>query len=107
MLVARHWHGRAAFAMTMLAVAYSAGLLVWAIEAPLSAPRVAPALLVSLVMWALLHRRCTQGGRAVAWAAAGLAVVFLAYSVLGAVSIAAGAFPAAIALSIAPALTPG
>ncbi len=98
--------GRTAFALTLLAVVYSSVLIAWAVESPVSAPLVSQALVVSLLMWGLLHHRCTAGGRAVTYATFGLATVFFVYSLLGMLSIAAGALPAALALLIAAALTP-
>jgi hypothetical protein len=103
----------------MAAVVYSIGLLAWVAAVPIvdgqtlleyggpgSLAITAQPLLFSLVMWALLRRRCTTGSRlatATAWA---LGTLFLAWSVLGALSLAAGAFPAAVILLLAVGLTP-
>jgi hypothetical protein len=103
----------------MLAVAYSVGLLVWVIAVPsvqgetllqyggpLSVAITAQPLLFSLIMWALLRRRCTTGSllaTATAWA---LGSLYLVWSVLGALTLAAGALPAAMILIFAVALTP-
>lgn len=64
-------------------------------------------LVVSLVLWALLRRRCTRGSRPAPRAVWAIAGAYLAWSVLGALSLAAGAFPAALLLLIAVTLTPG
>ena len=76
--------GRAPFGLTMLAVVYGLGLLAWVIAVPAfdgetlleyggpaSLAITAQPLLFSLLMWALLRRRCTTGSRvatAAAWA---------------------------------------
>ena len=111
--------GRVPFGLTLLAVAYSVVLLVWVIAipsidgetllqygGPLSVAIAAQPLVFSLLMWALLRRRCTTGSRmatATAWA---LGTLYLVWSVLGALTIAAGAFPAAVLLLFAVGLTP-
>jgi hypothetical protein len=112
--------GRAPFGVTVAAVAYSVALLVWvaAVPAfdgetlleyggPVSLAITAQPLLFSLLIWALLRRRCTTGSRVAITAAWTLGALFLAWSVLGALSLAAGAFPAAALLLVAVALTPG
>ncbi len=111
--------GRAPFGLTVAAVAYSVGLLVWVATAPAidgetlleyggpgSLAITAQPLLFSLLMWALLRRRCTTGSRAATSTAWILGTLFLAWSVVGALSLAAGAFPAAVLLLVAAALTP-
>jgi len=111
--------GRVPFGLTMAAVAYGVGLLVWVAAVPAfdgetlleyggpwSLAITAQPLLFSLLMWALLRRRCTTGSRVATTAARALGGLFLAWSVLGALSLAAGAFPAALLLLIAVALTP-
>jgi hypothetical protein len=113
------WRGRAAFGLTVAAFAYSVGLLVWVTAAPAingetlleyggpaSLAITAQPLLLSFTIWALLRRRCTTGSRGATAAAWELAALFLAWSVLGALSLAAGAFPAAVLLLVAVALTP-
>jgi hypothetical protein len=111
--------GRVPFGLTILAVAYSVGLLVWVIAipsidgetllqygGPLSVAITAQPLLFSLIMWALLRRRCTTGSflaTATAWV---LGSLYLVWSVLGALTLAAGAFPAAVILMFAVGLTP-
>jgi len=111
--------GRAPFALTLAAVAYGVGLLVWVAAVPAvdgetlleyggpgSLAITAQPLLFSVVIWALLRRRCTTGSRAAAVAAWMLGTLFLVWSVIGALSLAAGAFPAAVLLLVAAALTP-
>jgi hypothetical protein len=111
--------GRAAFGLTLLAVTYSVGLLAWVIAVPAvdgetllgygglgSLAITAQPLLFSLVMWGLLHLGCTIGSRTATHAAQALGGLYLAWSVLGALSLAAGAFPAAVLLLLAVALTP-
>ena len=99
---------------------YGVGLLVWVVAipsidgetlleygSPWSVAITAQPLLFALLMWPLLRRRCSSGGTlagATAWA---LASLFLVWSVIGALSLAAGAFPAAVMLLVAVALTPG
>jgi hypothetical protein len=111
--------GRAPFGLTLLAVAYSVGLLIWVVAVPGfdgetlleyggpgSIAITAQPLLFSLLMWALLRRRCTTGSRlatATAWA---LGSLYLVWSVLAGFTLAAGAFPAAAILFIAVGLTP-
>jgi hypothetical protein len=103
----------------MGAAAYGVVLLIWvaavpAVEGetlleyggPWSLIITAQALVFSLFMWAVLRRRCTTGSRTatvIAWVAG---VVFLAWSVAGALSLAAGSFPASALLIAAVALTP-
>ena len=111
--------GRAPFGLTLLAVVYSLGLIAWVIALPAvdgetllehgglaSLAITAQPLLFSVVMWALLRRRCTTGSRMATVAAWALGTLYLAWSVLGALSLAAGAFPAAVLLLLAVALTP-
>lgn len=111
--------GRASFGLTLLAAAYGVGLLAWVAAVPTvdgetllqyggpgSLAITAQPLLFSLVMWALLRRRCTTGSRVAATTAWALGSLFLAWSVLGALTLAAGAFPAAVLLLLAVALTP-
>ena len=111
--------GRAPFGLTMAAVAYGVALLVWVAAVPSvdgetlleyggpgSLAITAQPLLFSLLMWALLRRKCTTGSRVATAAAWPLGTLFLAWSVLGALSLAAGAFPAAILLLLAVGLTP-
>jgi hypothetical protein len=111
--------GRAPFGLTVVAVAYGVALLVWVAAVPSidgetlleyggpwSLAITAQPLVFSLLMWGLLRRRCTTGSRAATAAAWTLGALFLAWSVLGALSLAAGAFPAAALLLVAVALTP-
>jgi len=103
----------------MAAAAYGLGLLVWVAAVPSvghqtlleyggpgSLVITSQALLLSLVMWALLRRRCTSGSETATTTAWAIGVAFLAWSSLGSLSFAAGAFPAAVLLLIATALTP-
>jgi hypothetical protein len=111
--------GQASFGFTAAAVIYSVALLFWVVAVPavdgqtlleyggpLSLAITAQPLLVSLIMWALLRRRCTTGDRVATNAARAIAGTYLAWSVLGALSLAAGAFPAAVLLLVAATLTP-
>jgi hypothetical protein len=111
--------GQASFGFTAAAVLYSLALLFWvaaipSIEGqtlleyggPASLAITAQPLLISLGMWALLRRRCTTGSRLASTAAWVIGAMYLAWSVLGALSLAAGAFPAALLLLIAVTLTP-
>ncbi|MEA2218421.1 MAG: hypothetical protein QOJ35_1047 [Solirubrobacteraceae bacterium] len=113
------WRGRVAVGLCGLAVVYSAGLLlVIAVIPPIddqtllqyggswSLAIFAEPLLVSALLWRLLRRRCHTGSdrsTMVAWL---LATVYLVYSVLGGLSTAAGAFPSALLIFLAVALTP-
>jgi hypothetical protein len=110
--------GRAPFGLTVAALAYSVGLLVWVVAlpavdgetllengGPASLAITAQPLLFSLLIWAPLRRRCTTGSRVATATAWTLGTLFLAWSVLGALSLAAGAFPAAVLLLVAVALT--
>jgi hypothetical protein len=111
--------GRVSFGLTAAAVLYSLALLVWVAAIPsidgetlleyggaTSLAITAQPLLVSLVMWALLRRRCTTGSRLASAAALAIAGIYLGWSVLAALSLAAGAFPAAVLLLIAALSTP-
>ena len=113
------WRGRVAFVLTLLAIGYSVGLIAWVVANPAfngqtlleygglgSLVITMQPLLFALVMWAILHRRCTVGSEAATVAAWTLGLLFLAYSVVGALTIAAGAFPAAALLLVAVMITP-
>jgi hypothetical protein len=113
------WRGREALLLTVVASLYGVALLVWVAAIPSvdgetllqyggpgSLAITAQPLLFSLLMWALLHTRCTTGSRAATTAAWLLAPLYLGWSVLGALTLAAGAFPAAVLLLAALALTP-
>jgi hypothetical protein len=113
------WRGRAAFGLTLLALTYSVGLLAWVVSVPAfdgetlleyggpgSLAITAQPLVFSVLMWALLRRRCTSGSRVAIATAQVLGTLFLVWSVLGALTLAAGAFPAAVALVFAVLLTP-
>jgi hypothetical protein len=112
--------GRLAFGLTLVAAIYGAALVLWVVAVPsidgqtlleyggpLSLVILAQPLLVSGLFWMLLRRRCTTGSRSAIVAAWPLASLYLVYSVLGALSIAAAGLPAALALLFATALTPG
>jgi lysylphosphatidylglycerol synthetase-like protein (DUF2156 family) len=116
---AAFWRGRASFGFTVAAVLYSLALLAWVVLVPStegetlleygglwSLAITAQPLLVSLIMWRLLRNRCTTGSRAAATAAWTIGGMYLGWSVIGALSLAAGAFPAALLLLIAVTLTP-
>jgi hypothetical protein len=111
--------GRASFGFTFAAVLYSVALVVWVLAVPgsdgetllehggpWSVAITAQPLLVSVVVWVLLRRRCTTGSRIASNAAWTIGAVYVVWSVLGALSLAAGAFPAAVLLLVAVALTP-
>jgi hypothetical protein len=111
--------GRASFGLTVAAVVYSLALVFWVVAipsiegqtlleygGPASLAITAQPLLISLGMWALLRRRCTTGSRLASTAAWAIGAMYLTWSVLGALSLAAGAFPAAVLLLIAATLTP-
>jgi hypothetical protein len=102
--------GRAAFGLTVVALLYSVGLMAWVVTQPWAAPMtlaiVAQPLLVTLLVWHLLHARCSTGSRVATTAAWLVVSLFLTWSVLGALTLAAGAFPAAFLLLLAAATTP-
>lgn len=111
--------GRASFGLTLAAVVYSIALLVWVAAVPgvdgetlleyggaWSLAITAQPLLISLVMWALLRRRCITGSRAASTAAWAIGGLYLPWSIAAGFSLAAGAFPAALLLLIAVSLTP-
>jgi hypothetical protein len=111
--------GRTAAGVCVLAVLYSAGLLLCIAVLPTiddqtllryggpwSLAIFAQPLVMSGVMWHLLGRRCQTGGARATTVAWTLASVYLVYSVIGGFTIAAGALPAAVLLFVAVALTP-
>jgi hypothetical protein len=111
--------GRAPFGLTVAALTYSIALLLWVVAVPAvdgetlleyggsaSLAITAQPLLFSLLLWGLLRRRCTTGSRVATVTAWTVGTLFLAWSMLGALSLAAGAFPAAVLLLVAVALTP-
>jgi hypothetical protein len=111
--------GQASFGFTLAAVLYSIALLVWVAAVPSTegqtllqyggpgslAVTVQP-LLVSLVMWALLRRRCSTGSRVASTAGWMIGGMYLVWSALAGFSPAAGALPAALLLLIGVTLTP-
>ena len=111
--------GRAPFGLTLLAVAYSLGLIFWVIAipsidgqtllqygGPWSLAITAQPLLFSLLMWVLMRRRCTTGSRSATATAWTLGTLYVGWSVIAGFTLAAGAFPAAVILLVAVALTP-
>ncbi|HEV3000658.1 MAG TPA: hypothetical protein VGW75_07955 [Solirubrobacteraceae bacterium] len=101
--------GRAAFTLTVCAGAYGLGLCAWAGTAfggGVAYALYAQPVVVSALVFVLLRAHCTTGDRLSAYAAATIAVLYLLWSVLGALSLAAGSFPAALLLVVAVALTP-
>jgi hypothetical protein len=108
---------RASFGLTLLAVAYSIGLLIWVAAVPAfdgetlldyggpgSLAITVQPLLFSLLMWGLLRRR-TSGSRVASATAGVLGTLYLIWSVLAVLTLAAGAFPAAVILLFAVWLT--
>jgi hypothetical protein len=111
--------GAVSFGLTALAAIYGLGLLVCVAAVPSidgqtlleyggpwSLVITSQALVFSLVMWALLRRRCTTGSAVASASAWLIGLLFLGWSVIGALSLAGGAFPAAALLLVAVALTP-
>jgi|SRR5215216_1973668 len=111
--------GQASFGFSVAAVAYSVALLVWVAAVPSidgetlfeyggpwSLAITVQPLLVSLLMWGLLRHRCTTGSQAASTAAWTVGGMYLGWSVIGALSLAGGAFPAAVLLLIAAVLSP-
>ena len=111
--------GRIAAALCALALAYSVALLLGTVAIPAiedqtlleyggpwSLAIFAQPLLVSGLMWHLLRRRCHTGDQRAARIAWTVATTYLAYSVIGGFSIAAGALPAALLIVAAVGLTP-
>ena len=101
--------GRAAFTFTASAAVYGLVLLVvagTAVGGGAAYVLYAQPLVVSALLFVLLRRHCTTGSRAAAYAAATISILFLVWSVVGALSLAAGSFPAAVLLVLAVALTP-
>jgi hypothetical protein len=100
--------GRVAAGLTALALAWSVALLGFAATAlpPLGIAFAAQPLLISALMWALLRRRCTTGSSGATAASRLIAFLYLPWSIVGAVTVAIGAFPAALLLAGAAAITP-
>ena len=69
-------------------------------------PLYAQSTVVAAMLFVLLRGYCISGLRSLKALAATFAVLFLVWSVLGALSLAAGAFPAACLLVAAVVLTP-
>jgi hypothetical protein len=92
---------RFAFFLTLLAVIYSLGLLL-----DLGFGPGLVSLVISLIVWIALYRRCSSGTHLATFVSSTLAGLFLAYSVVGLFSIAPFYFPAAAALLAAVLLTP-
>jgi hypothetical protein len=111
--VFERFRGRLAFVLTLLAALYSLALVVWfvAVWAPpgdtlLGLAIFVQPLIVSLLMWALLRRRCTTGGSGVSSVAFVLAPLYLVWSVVAGFTLSAGALPAALLLAGAAAAAP-
>ena len=101
--------GRAAFALTLAAGLYGVVLCAWAGTAfggGCAYAIYAQPIVVSALLFVLLREHCTTGSGAAAFTAALIAALFLVWSVLGALSLAAGSFPAAVLLVLAVAHTP-
>ena len=111
--------GQAAFGITAAAALYGVALLAWVIAVPSidgqtllqhggtgSLVITAQPLVVSLLVGWALRLRCSTGSRpaaVLAWVIVGL---YLPWSLLGALSFAAGSFPAALLLVSAAGTTP-
>ena len=113
------WRGRVAALLCVLAVGYSAGLLLSVVVIPTiddqtllqyggpwSLAIFAQPLLMSGLTWHVLRRRCHTGGDMATTIARTFAPVYLVYSIIGGFSLAAGALPAALLIVGAVALTP-
>jgi hypothetical protein len=102
--------GRVAFGLTVVALLYSLALLTWVVTEPWfeawTFVIVLQPLVVTAVVWQLLHARCSTGSRVATTAAWLVVSLFFVWSVLGALTLAAGAFPAAFLLLLAAATTP-
>jgi|SRR5947209_11163925 len=98
--------GRVAFGITALAAAYSVALLAFGVVDFGSPAPGMQALLATQLVGALLYTRCTTGSRGATVAAWGAVALLVPYSVLGALSLAAGLLPAAALLAVAALVTP-
>lgn len=100
--------GTVAAALIVVAVLYS-GWFIAAVLGQLPPAGVALAaqpLAISLLMWTLLRRRCTSGSARATVASRAIAFLYVPWSILGALTIAIGAFPVAALLAAAAAITP-
>ena len=101
--------GRIACALTLAAGLYGVALCAWAgttFGGGLAYALYAQPIAVSALVFVLLREHCTSGSHVAGFAAAAIAMLFLAWSVVGVLSLAAGSFPAACLLVAAVALTP-
>jgi hypothetical protein len=93
----------------VLAATYSLGVTGWfalQYSDPSGAFLAAQSLIVTLIVWQLLHRRCVTGSRPATIATWTIVTGFAIYSALGALSFAPGAMPAALLLVLATSATP-
>ena len=101
--------GRIACALTLAAGLYGVVLCAWAgtkFGGGVVYVLYAQPIAASALVFVLLRRHCTTGSSAMGFTAAAVATLFLVWSVLGVLSLAAGSLPAACLLMAAVALTP-
>jgi hypothetical protein len=102
-------NGRLAAALTLGAACYGVIMgLWWGTEfgGGLAYAIFAQSIVPSAILFVVLRAYCTTGRRWLSLLASAIALLFLAWSVVGALSLAAGAMPAACLLVAAVALTP-
>lgn len=104
----RTYRGYLAAGLTAAAVVYGVAFLSLAALnlPPLGMLIAVQPLLISLLMWQLLRERCTTGNRTATSASRVIAFLYLPWSVIGTVTLALGALPAAVLLAAATILTP-
>ena len=120
-MAARPRNGRAAFGLATAAVVYAAGFTVWALAAPVYSSgqtildanpefsvRVAIAmpLLVTSIVWSLLHVACRFDATVARIAASAVAWLLVVFAVITGFSIGMFVMPGAVMLVAAAALTP-
>jgi len=111
--------GRRAFVFTVLALAWSIGLLIAALVAPVYGPAtlvdengrgvllvVAVPAVTSVAVWIALRRKCTRGGRVSGYVAWACVWVLGAFCLVGILSIGVFVAPVAVLLARAASLTP-
>jgi hypothetical protein len=101
--------GRLAAALTLAAGCYGVAITAWygtQFGGGFAYAIYAESIVVSALLFVLLRAYCKSGRRSLSVLAATIATLFFVWSVLGALSLAAGAFPAACLLVAAVALTP-
>jgi hypothetical protein len=101
--------GRVAAAMTLAAGVYGVVITIaygTRFGGGLAYAIYAQPIAMSALLFGLLRVRCTYGSLIASFAAWTLAMLFLLWSVLGALSLAAGSLPAACMLVAAVAFTP-